>query len=73
MHPVVLYRNNQSSGIGINAVICHYIKKSGDSSYRVGQRLIIKERDVSEYADIIETLGNHVLAFIYGHREERAK
>lgn len=49
-----------------------YIKKSGDSSYRVGQRLIIKERDVSEYADIIETLGNHVLAFIYGHREERA-
>ncbi len=42
-----------------------YIKKSGDSSYHVGQRLIIKERDVSEYADIIETLGNHVLALIY--------
>ncbi len=42
-----------------------YISRSGDTSYRVGQHLIIKKRDVSEYANIIETLGNRVLALIY--------
>lgn len=43
-----------------------YITKSGDTSYCIGQRVIIKEQDISEYADIIETIGNHVLALKYG-------
>lgn len=41
-----------------------YISKSGDTSYRVGQHLIIKARDITEYADIIEALGNHILGFL---------
>lgn len=38
-----------------------YIIKSGDTSYKMGQHLIIKERNVLEYADIIEKLGNEIL------------
>lgn len=35
-----------------------YIARSGDVSYAVGQRLIIREAPVLEFADLIEKLGN---------------
>lgn len=43
-----------------------YIKKSGDVSYQVGQHLIIKARDVTEYADIVEQLGRQILELLEG-------
>lgn len=41
-----------------------YITKSGDVSYQVGQHLIIKAEDITEYAEIVETLGKRVLALL---------
>ena len=41
-----------------------YCSKSGDTSYRIGQHLIIKANDITEYADIIEELGDHILGFL---------
>lgn len=41
-----------------------YITKSGDVSYQVGQHLIIKAEDITEYADIVENLGKQVLALL---------
>ena len=41
-----------------------YISKSGDVSYQVGQHLIIKPEDITEYAGIVETLGKQVLALL---------
>ena len=41
-----------------------YITQSGDISYQVGQHLIIKPEDITEYAEIVETLGKHVLVFL---------
>lgn len=38
-----------------------YITKSGDSSYQIGQHIIVKKEDVLRYTDIIEKLGNRVL------------
>lgn len=38
-----------------------YITKSGDSSYQIGQHIIVKKEDVLRYTDIIEKLGNQVL------------
>lgn len=43
-----------------------YITKSGDTSYQIGQHLIIKATDVLVYAEIVEILGHHVLALITG-------
>lgn len=34
-----------------------YVSKSGDATYAVGQRLIVKESDVLEFAALIERLG----------------
>lgn len=33
-----------------------YIDKSGDISYQVGQRIVIKEKDINELLHIIEIL-----------------
>ena len=33
-----------------------YIDKSGDISYQVGQRIVVKEKDVNELLHIIEIL-----------------
>ena len=41
-----------------------YITKSGDVSYQVGQHLIIKAEDITEYAEIVENLGKQVLALL---------
>ena len=41
-----------------------YISKSGDVSYQVGQHLIIKPEDITEYAGIVEALGKQVLALL---------
>ena len=38
-----------------------YISKSGDSSYVIGQRLVINETDVLSYVRIVEKLGDRVL------------
>lgn len=38
-----------------------YIRKSGDTSYVVGQQLIVKEHDVAEFLDIICKLGNGII------------
>lgn len=46
-----------------------YLKKSGDSSYRIGQHLIIKETDIIKYADIIEKLGKRVIEITKGSLE----
>ena len=41
-----------------------YIDKSGDITYTVGQRLIIKECNILEYAAIVIKLGNKVISFL---------
>ncbi|WP_300569739.1 hypothetical protein [uncultured Acetatifactor sp.] len=41
-----------------------YLIKSGDTRYAIGQRLIISIDDVLNYADIVETLGEYILALI---------
>ncbi|WP_206615622.1 hypothetical protein, partial [Solirhodobacter olei] len=35
-----------------------YLTRSGDTTYAVGQRLLIKPASVLEFADLIERLGN---------------
>ena len=39
-----------------------YVNKSGDTSYQIGQRLIIREADINVFADIVEKIGNQILA-----------
>lgn len=38
-----------------------YISKSGDNRYTVGQRIVIKESDVTAYATIIKKLGDIII------------
>ncbi|MGC4029333.1 MAG: hypothetical protein QM696_10705 [Steroidobacteraceae bacterium] len=38
-----------------------YVSRSGDTSYAVGQRLIIKDSAVLEFADLVERLGTALL------------
>jgi uncharacterized Zn finger protein (UPF0148 family) len=39
-----------------------YITRSGDNSYAIGQRLIVREAAVSDFADIVEKLGNALIS-----------
>lgn len=39
-----------------------YLTRSGDTTYTVGQRLLIKPANVLEFADLIERLGNALLS-----------
>lgn len=39
-----------------------YITRSGDTSYAVGQRLVIRETSVLEFADLVERLGAALIA-----------
>lgn len=39
-----------------------YLAKSGDTTYTVGQRLLVKTANVLEFADLIEQLGNALLS-----------
>lgn len=39
-----------------------YITRSGDTHYREGQRLIIRDKAVDEFADLIEKLGSELIA-----------
>lgn len=41
-----------------------YLNRSGDARYAIGQRLIISTDDVLSYADIVETLGERILALV---------
>lgn len=41
-------------------VDAEYIHKSGDTSYQVGQRLVVKESDVQGAADLVEKLGKAI-------------
>ena len=47
-----------------------YINKSGDSSYQIGQHLIIKERDVKAFADVVEKMGNRIIELTRGDVED---
>ena len=38
-----------------------YIDKSGDTSYKIGQRIIVKEKDAYTLLDIIRKLGNEII------------
>jgi hypothetical protein len=38
-----------------------YVSRSGDASYSVGQRLVIREPAVLEFADLVERLGKAIL------------
>lgn len=38
-----------------------YIDKSGDTTYKVGQHLIIKKADVLEYSSIVTAIGNEII------------
>lgn len=40
-----------------------YINKSNDTSYEVGQRIIIDKQDVVEFCEIVKKLGNEILKF----------
>lgn len=43
-----------------------YIDKSGDSTYQIGQHLILKEADVVKYANVVEKLGKRILEIAKG-------
>ncbi len=43
-------------------VDCEYVSRSGDTSYAVGQRLVIKGSAILEFADLVERLGTALLA-----------
>jgi hypothetical protein len=43
-------------------VDANYITRSGDTSYATGQRLIIQPNVVLEFADLIEKLGQEIIA-----------
>ena len=47
-----------------------YIAKSGDTHYRIGQHIIVKQSDVLKYTDIVEKIGNRVLGFLEGVAHE---
>ena len=38
-----------------------YITKSGDNSYRKGQRITITGSEILEYANIVEKIGNEIM------------
>jgi len=38
-----------------------YIERSGDTTYQIGQRLIIRDAVVSEFVDLVEMLGKAVI------------
>lgn len=39
-----------------------YIQRSGDNSYQVGQRLVIREAAVLKFADLVERLGSALIS-----------
>ena len=39
-----------------------YLNKSGDTSYSLGQRIIIKEADAHSLLDILRKLGDSIMA-----------
>lgn len=39
-----------------------YIDKSGDQTYVVGQRLVVKQAEVNELIELIKKLGNGLLS-----------
>jgi hypothetical protein len=41
-----------------------YLARSGDTTYTVGQRLLIKPANVLEFANLIERLGNALLSCV---------
>lgn len=43
-----------------------YIRKSGDTSVAVGQRIVVDEASVREFADLAEALGRGILASLPG-------
>lgn len=45
-------------------VDANYLSRSGDTTYSVGQRLLIKPAHVLEFADLIERLGNALLSCV---------
>ena len=47
-----------------------YIDKSGDTTYQIGQHIIVKKEDVLMYTDIVEKIGNHVLGLLGGTTHE---
>lgn len=47
-----------------------YLSKSGDTTYKVGQHLIVKTNDILVYTDIIEKLGNKVLSLLQEGKDE---
>ena len=47
-----------------------YIDKSGDTTYQIGQHIIVKKEDVLLYTDIVEKIGNHVLGLLGGTTHE---
>ena len=47
-----------------------YIDKSGDTTYQIGQHIIVKKADVLMYTDIVEKIGNHVLGLLGGISHE---
>ena len=38
-----------------------YIDKSGDTSYKTGQRIVVKENEAYTLLDIIRKLGNEII------------
>jgi len=38
-----------------------YVNNSGDTTYAIGQKLIIKEKDVLQYTDIVKKLGKPII------------
>ena len=47
-----------------------YMAKSGDTTYRIGQRLIVKPTDVLRYSDIAEKLGREIIALLNNYQEK---
>lgn len=38
-----------------------YIKKTNDTNYKVGERLVVNKKDAMEFTNLVEKVGNSIL------------
>ena len=51
----------------------NYIMRSGDTGYRIGQRIVVRVALVREFLDLIEELANGLAADVSGNAQHRAR
>lgn len=60
----LLFQQRHVLGHNQGIVDQSYLDRSGDTSYSVGQRLVIRETDVLELADLVSRLGNGLRSLV---------